>query len=111
MLVEGHSDWVNSVAFSHGSTRLASASYDETVKVWDASSGERLQTLNVGRPLNSLSFDSTSLFLHTEIGTIAIYSSRNSSEVAIVDLECPMYLGISHNSNRTWIQHDGRNVL
>ena len=41
---EGHSDWVRSVAFSHNSTRLASASDDNIVKIWDASSGECLQT-------------------------------------------------------------------
>jgi WD40 repeat protein len=33
------------VAFSHDSARLASASGDKTVKIWDASSGECLQTL------------------------------------------------------------------
>ena len=43
--LEGHSDWVRSVAFSHDSTRLASASGDSTVKIWDASSGACLQTL------------------------------------------------------------------
>ena len=43
--LEGHSSWVSSVAFSHDSTRLASASDDKTVKIWDASSGECLQTL------------------------------------------------------------------
>ncbi|KAF1965734.1 hypothetical protein BU23DRAFT_545623, partial [Bimuria novae-zelandiae CBS 107.79] len=36
---------VTSVAFSHDSTRLASASHDRTVKIWDASSGACLQTL------------------------------------------------------------------
>src|SRR5207248_2264502 len=43
--LEGHSHWVNSVAFSHDSARLASASHDKTVKIWDVSRGECLQTL------------------------------------------------------------------
>ncbi|KAF2177549.1 HET-R, partial [Zopfia rhizophila CBS 207.26] len=48
--LKGHSDYANSVAFSHDSARLALASalFDETVKIWDASSGECLQTLIIG---------------------------------------------------------------
>src|SRR4051812_939012 len=33
--LEGHSDCANSVAFSGDSTRLASASDDNTIKLWD----------------------------------------------------------------------------
>ncbi|KAF1971137.1 hypothetical protein BU23DRAFT_590766 [Bimuria novae-zelandiae CBS 107.79] len=43
--LEGHSNFVLSVTFSHDSARLASASWDGTVKIWDASSGACLQTL------------------------------------------------------------------
>ncbi|KUJ15222.1 HET-domain-containing protein, partial [Mollisia scopiformis] len=43
--LEGHSDGVHSVAFSHNSAQLASASWDKTIKIWDASSGACLQTL------------------------------------------------------------------
>jgi WD40 repeat protein len=43
--LEGHSDPVWSVAFSHDSTQLASASYDGIVKIWDASSGACMQSL------------------------------------------------------------------
>ncbi|KAF2621979.1 hypothetical protein BU25DRAFT_452376 [Macroventuria anomochaeta] len=43
--LEGHSNWCKSVAFSHNSSKLASASHDKTVKIWDASSGACLQTL------------------------------------------------------------------
>ena len=50
-MLEGHSDSVCSVAFSHDSTRLASASSDETVKIWDPSNGECLQTLKGQRSI------------------------------------------------------------
>ena len=43
--LKGHSYYVNSGAFSHDSTRLASASDDKTVKIWDASTGACLHTL------------------------------------------------------------------
>ncbi|KAK4905582.1 hypothetical protein LTR49_025151 [Elasticomyces elasticus] len=44
-MLEGHSNLVSSVVFSADSSRLASASGDNTVKIWDASSGQCLRTL------------------------------------------------------------------
>ena len=37
--LEGHSWYVNSVSFSPDGTKIASGSDDETVKVWDVTSG------------------------------------------------------------------------
>jgi len=44
-MLEGHSDGVMSVTFSHDSKLLASASYDKTVRIWDVGTGFLQQTL------------------------------------------------------------------
>jgi WD40 repeat protein len=41
---KGHPDWVDSVVSSHDMTRLASATMDGTIKIWDPHCGQCLQT-------------------------------------------------------------------
>ncbi|KAL4912441.1 hypothetical protein BDW62DRAFT_206493 [Aspergillus aurantiobrunneus] len=43
--LEGHSHWVQSVAFSPDGQKIVSGSSDETIKLWDAQTGLALQTL------------------------------------------------------------------
>ncbi|KAH6661852.1 WD40-repeat-containing domain protein, partial [Halenospora varia] len=110
--LEGHSDSITSVAFSHDSTRLASASRDSTAKIWDASSGACLQTLEIGKTLYNILFDATGFYLQTELGTIAINTSSASFTNAIVtNSQGLQYKGGGLSSDEAWITYNSENIL
>jgi len=52
----GHTDIVNSLAFSSDGKMLASGSDDKTVKFWEAATGELRTLREVGRPVYSVAF-------------------------------------------------------
>lgn len=57
LTLSGHTDWVRDVAFNADGSLLATTGLDTAVKVWDAQSGQEIQSLNDSeRPLNSLAF-------------------------------------------------------
>ena len=43
--LDGHKDWVSSVAFHSNNTTLASASHDRSVKLWDLNEKKETATL------------------------------------------------------------------
>jgi WD40 repeat protein len=110
--LKGHNYSVDSVAFSHDSARLASASGDNTVKIWDASSGKCLQTLEIGRRLFNISFDTTGLYLRTEIGIITIDApSALNITPSVTDPQKPLYQGGALSLDRAWITYNSENIV
>ena len=110
--LEGHSSLVHSVAFSHDSTRLASVSWDHTVKTWDARSGACLQTLDVGRALSNISFDTTGSCLHTNHGLVALDTISTSDIPAnSIRPQNSQYQGIGLSPNGDWITYNSGNLI
>lgn len=50
----GHIDWVRAISFSPDGGTLISGSQDETIKLWDVSTGECLKTLLSERPYEGM---------------------------------------------------------
>ena len=96
--LEGHSSYVSSVAFSHDSTRLASASDDNTVKIWDASSGACLQTLE----------NHSNLVSSADLVSILATIHPNQS---VTDPQQPVSHGLAISSNRTWMSNNAQDTL
>jgi WD40 repeat protein len=62
--LNGHTDYVKSVAFSHDGIHIVSGSYDRSVRIWDASTGAALQKLNGHTHwVNSVAFSHDSIHI------------------------------------------------
>ena len=65
--MEGHEDYVTSVAFNHNGTLLASGSSDETIKLWNLETKTEIATLEGHKySVNSVAFNHNEALLASE---------------------------------------------
>ena len=78
----GHDSYVQSVCFSPDGKQIASGSRDETVKIWNASSGELQSTLiGHGDAVTQLEFrDATTLVSASDDGTTRFWDMESGAE-------------------------------
>jgi WD40 repeat protein len=81
--LEGHTSSVSSVVFSNDGTLIASASHDETVKIWNVATGEEQRTLKGHKSsVNSVVFskDGTLIASGSWDNTVKIWSVTTGEE-------------------------------
>ncbi len=94
--LEGHTDWVQSAAFSPNGKLLASVSSDGTLRIWDMKRGRERIVIEHGAPAYSVTFapdgsavasggaDSTARLWQTETGEeIAAFQQRSAASVTM----------------------------
>src|SRR5262249_39821036 len=82
-LLRGHTGPILAAAFSPGGTRLATASGDGTIKLWEPPTGREILTLDGhSRAVTALAFDATGRRLHSATGFDQVEIATNLSPPA-----------------------------
>ena len=91
--LKGHSGWVTSVAFSPDGQRLASGSWDQTVKFWEVSTGEQLSTVaRKMKEIQALAFSRDGRWLATEnsSNSVTLRDATTGQEIRTLSSDKPL---------------------
>jgi hypothetical protein len=110
LTLEGHSSWVRSVVFSHDSKKVASGSDDETIRIWNAETGECGDLVSLHGYAGVLSFTLDGRGIVTDCGTFPLTcssQSRPGSAMPWQSSHAPMLAC----TDSTWVTAAGKDLL
>jgi WD40 repeat protein len=90
---KGHSGWVTGVAFSSDGRRLASGSWDQTVKFWDVPTGQELSTVGKKiKEVQALAFSSDGHWLAAENSNdiVTLWDAATGREIRTLASDRPL---------------------
>jgi hypothetical protein len=88
MSLNGHSDYVNFIAFSSNGQFILTSSSDHTVRVWDSTTGVELHTLEGhSETVNSAAFSPKGEFITSgsSDGTVRVWDAQTGSQLHILE--------------------------
>ena len=104
--IASHSEGIASVAVNPAGTRIATVSFDKTIKIWDLESGRELRSIsNIGGYVNAISWspDGRTLIHGAEDRTVRIWEAETGRAVRTIN-------GHTDYVNEARYSPDGRRI-
>lgn len=102
--LSGHTDWIVDVAVSPDGARIATASHDTSVKIWDVLTGQELFTLtDHGQAVNTVAFspDGSRIATAGDDGFIIIWNGETGARIGTMNGENGRVFGLAFNQDGT----------
>jgi hypothetical protein len=100
--LSGHISSVSSVAYNHDGTFIASGSWDQTVKIWDAKSGVCAHTLNGhSNVVNSVAYNHDGTFIASGSNdkSVKVWDANNGKCVHTLDGHLDVVYSVAYSND------------